>query len=234
VHDTSIKIKIYVDEREKKSDVPHYLFKLGAYIEYRMLEIGDYVFGSCVVERKRIDDLVRSIYDKRIFEQISKALESFDKVFIIIEGSPEKIRELTDRWRSVYGVIGYLATQNDVSILYTSNAEETAYLIYSLSKSSISSKNISSGKSLLRKDKKPSTTDHRAWQEYIVQCLPHIGPKLSQRLLETFGSVQRIFNASASELSRVEGLSEEIAQEIVRIIRTPYKTDRGEQNKTLF
>ncbi len=223
-----------MDEREKKSEVPYYLHKLGAYIEYRVLEIGDYVFGSYVVERKRVDDLVRSVYDKRIFEQISRALRNFDKIFIIIEGSPEKIREYTDRWRSVYGALGLIAIQNNVSILYTSNAEETAYLIYSLSKSSKSLKNLSSEKAFLRRDKKPSTTDHRIWQEYIVQCLPHIGPRLSQKLLETFGSVQRIFNATPSELSRVEGLSEEIAQEIVRIIRSPYSTDRGEQRKTLF
>jgi DNA excision repair protein ERCC-4 len=134
----------------------------------------------------------------------------------------------------VYGALGLIAMQNNVSILYTSNAEETAYLIYSLSKSSKNLKNLSSEKVFLRRDKKPSTTDYRIWQEYIVQCLPHIGPKLSQKLLETFGSVQRIFNASPSELSRVEGLSEEIAQEIVRIIRSPYNTDRGEQRKTLF
>ncbi|MGC9148787.1 MAG: ERCC4 domain-containing protein [Sulfolobales archaeon] len=231
---TNTNIKIYVDEREKKSEVPYYLYKLGAYIEYRVLEIGDYVFGSYVIERKRVDDLVRSIYDKRIFEQISRAIRNFDKVFIIIEGSPEKIREYTDRWRSVYGTLGFIAIQNNVSILYTSNAEETAYLIYSLSKSSKNLKSLTPEKSLLRREKKPLTTDHKIWQEYIVQCLPHVGPKLSQKLLETFGSVQRIFNASPSELSRVEGLSEEMAQEIVRIIRSPYNTDRSEQRKTLF
>jgi ERCC4-type nuclease len=61
-----------------------------------------------------------------------------------------------------------------------------------------------------------------------------VGPKLSEKLLETFGSVQKIFNASASELSRVEGLSEEKAQDIVRIIRSSYEPRNKSRNKPLF
>nr|NAZ13732.1 hypothetical protein [Desulfurococcales archaeon] len=49
--------KIFVDEREKSSGVADHLIKLGAYIEFKMLEIGDYLFGDQIVERKRIDDL---------------------------------------------------------------------------------------------------------------------------------------------------------------------------------
>jgi DNA excision repair protein ERCC-4 len=228
--ETVLQPKIFVDERERSSGVADHLIKLGAYIEFKMLEIGDYLFGDQIVERKRIDDLVRSVFDKRIFDQIKRASEVYDKIFVIIEGSPRKIRELTDRWKAVYGALAFIAQQNNVSILYTSDVEETAYLIFSLA----SKINARSPSRVIRKEKKPMTDDIREWQEYIVQCLPHVGPKLSEKLLETFGSVQKIFNASASELSRVEGLSEEKAQDIVRIIRSSYEPRNKSRNKPLF
>jgi DNA excision repair protein ERCC-4 len=130
--ETVLQPKIFVDERERSSGVADHLIKLGAYIEFKMLEIGDYLFGDQIVERKRIDDLVRSVFDKRIFDQIKRASEVYDKIFVIIEGSPRKIRELTDRWKAVYGALAFIAQQNNVSILYTSDVEETAYLIFSL------------------------------------------------------------------------------------------------------
>lgn len=190
------------------------------------------MFSNYVVERKRIDDLVKSVFDKRLFDQIRRASEKYEKIFVIIEGSPEKIKESTERWRAIYGALAYLAIHSSISVLYTSDPEETAYLIYSIA-SRINRKNRSEN-IVLRGSKKPNTLNIRKWQEYIVQCLPHVGPKLSQRLLATFGSVQRIFNASPSELSRVEGLSEEAAQEIVRIIRSSYNPRSEDHNKTLF
>jgi ERCC4-type nuclease len=42
-------VRIIVDEREKGSGVPENLARLGAYIEYRMLETADYIFEGGAV-----------------------------------------------------------------------------------------------------------------------------------------------------------------------------------------
>ncbi|RMF30602.1 MAG: heavy metal resistance protein CzcA, partial [Candidatus Nitrosothermus koennekii] len=65
-------IRIIVDDREKNSKVPDELEELGVRVEYKHLEVGDYIpLPEVVVERKSMRDLVKSIYDNRLFIQCS-------------------------------------------------------------------------------------------------------------------------------------------------------------------
>src|SRR5260370_17437460 len=59
--------RIIVDERERPSGVPDELRSLGAPIEYRVLDVADYVVGSYAVERKSVRDFVSSLYVPRLF-----------------------------------------------------------------------------------------------------------------------------------------------------------------------
>ena len=53
--------------------------------------------------------------------------------------------------------------------------------------------------------------------------LPNINTTLAKRLLKEFGSVEKIFTASKEELERVHGIGEKIAEEIRRVITSPYE-----------
>ncbi|MEM4970012.1 MAG: ERCC4 domain-containing protein [Sulfolobales archaeon] len=215
--------KIIVDERERMSGIPQILSRLGDYIVYKMLDVGDYVVADTIaVERKNIHDLVRSIFDGRLFDQVRRLLEVYERAIILVQGSPSEIRLYTDRWQSVYGSLARLVGEDGVSIVYSSDDEEAAYFIHTLAQKSQSS--------LYRypvAHKKPKLESIEEWQLYIVQSLPYIGPKLARRLLRKFGSVLAVFSASPSELSRVEGISEWKAQEIVRILRSPYREEKN-------
>jgi DNA excision repair protein ERCC-4 len=49
----TIHFRVIVDEREKVSGVPELLRSSGLQVEYRLLEVADYVISSdCAVERK--------------------------------------------------------------------------------------------------------------------------------------------------------------------------------------
>lgn len=219
----SILAKIVVDERERSSGIPQILARLGDYIVYKILDVGDYIVGESVaVERKRVPDFIRSIFDGRIFDQVRRLLDVYDKVVLLVQGSPSEVRMITDKWSSFYGTIARMIIEDSVSIVYTRDIEDTAYLIHSLAQKS-QSPGIGGGHPLIHKKPKLGSVDE--WQIYIVQSLPYIGPKLARKLLERFGSVLSVFNASAMELSRVEGISEWKAQEIVRILRSPYNKD---------
>lgn len=216
-------IKIIVDERERASGIPKILIRLGDHVVYKILDVGDYIVAdSIAIERKKISDLVRSVFDGRLFDQVRRLSEVYEKIVILVQGSPGDIRMLTDKWTSVYGSIARIILEGNVSIVFAENEEDAAYIIHS-----IAQKAQDSYGRIPVIHKKPRLGSIEEWQLYIVQSLPHIGPKLARRLLKRFGSVIGVFNASALELSRIEGLSEWKAQEIVRILRSPYSESRG-------
>ena len=69
------KLRIVIDEREKKSGIPDLLKGIGISLEIKMLPVGDYIVApETVVERKTISDLVSSIFDGRLFDQCNSCL----------------------------------------------------------------------------------------------------------------------------------------------------------------
>jgi len=65
----------------------------------------------------------------------------------------------------------------------------------------------------------PRLKSHENPKIAMLTAIPGIGVKKAEKLLEHFGSIQRIANASISELKRVEGIGEKIAREIYRFFR---------------
>jgi ERCC4-type nuclease len=59
-------------------------------------------------------------------------------------------------------------------------------------------------------------------QEYIVSAFPEIGMKHARLLLNHFGSVQAIANASPEELIAIKGIGEKTAQRICDLCRAKY------------
>src|SRR3972149_3818326 len=91
------KLRIIVDEREKKRG-QHFLLKaVGVNIEMKMLPLGDYIVApETVVERKTIHDLVSSIFDGRLFDQCTRLKEHFQNPIILMEGNVDEIENITE------------------------------------------------------------------------------------------------------------------------------------------
>ncbi|MEM1868772.1 MAG: ERCC4 domain-containing protein, partial [Acidilobaceae archaeon] len=67
------KARIYVDYREENSGIPGILESLGLIVIREYLEIGDYIIpGDIIIERKTAEDYINSLYDGRLFDQISR------------------------------------------------------------------------------------------------------------------------------------------------------------------
>ena len=72
----------------------------------------------------------------------------------------------------------------------------------------------------VRTDKKPVSLLEQ--QLFIIESLPNIGPVNAKNLLQHFGSVANVINASASELQEVEGIGKKTAENIRNVIDSKY------------
>jgi len=205
---------IYVDVREEKSGIPRLLEEAGLLVVRKQLPMGDYLISDTVViERKTAYDFARSLFDGRLFEQARRLAESYPLVFYIVEGNPFRLRRYSTRTKQITAAMVALAVDYNVRILYSEGPLHTAAILESLSK-----RIEGEGRRGVVIHKKPRLEDTRAWQLYILQSFPGIGPKTAERILERFGSLEAFFNASVSELSKVPGIGEKKAETIRRII----------------
>ncbi|GBC74555.1 DNA integrity scanning protein DisA [archaeon HR05] len=207
------RLRIVVDEREKRSMVPDALKELGANVEYAVLDVGDYlVYGNCCIERKSVDDLINSIYDARLFIQVDEMLKHYSRSVVIVEGSSEDIEGM-DKPNVLYSALASLAVEYRVPVVYTPSYLHTALAIVALAKH-CSSKEDAYREPLLKRIRKSKDGLLREQQLSIIASLPGIGSRLASRLLERFGSPINIFNASTADLARVEGIGYAKARKI--------------------
>ncbi|NPA97287.1 MAG: hypothetical protein GXO32_06770 [Crenarchaeota archaeon] len=215
-------VVIYVDERERQSEVPKRLQALGASVIFKMLDVGDYVVSERVgVERKSASDFVKSIVDGRLFNQVKRLSEAFEKPVIIVEGSLSRALRVTGvHRRAVIGAQLALSIDMGIALIFTRNPYETAEAILVLARREQEKR----GGFRSIHVRKPRIGGVEEWQLYILQCFPHVGPKIARRILESYGSIRNFCSsATLSELARIEGLGESRASEILQILNAVYK-----------
>ncbi|BFH73497.1 3'-flap repair endonuclease Xpf [Sulfurisphaera javensis] len=219
-------LRIYADYREKNSGVPDIIKELGALVIFDNLSVGDYIISDNIaIERKSVEDFVSSVFDKRFFDQLRRLSEAYSKPFILIEGDTEKIRKITSKWKAINAALISAIVEFDLRVIYSSNRRESAEIIYKIAeKSSIQAKRS------LNLHEKPKFENLREIQLYVVEAFPQIGSKLAERLLERFGSIEKICSASVSELEKVLE-SRKKAEEIYKVIHTSYSTNKTSNEK---
>lgn len=220
-------LRIIVDEREKKSGIPDLLKSVGLNLEMKTLPIGDYIVApETVVERKSIRDLMSSVFDGRLFDQCSRLKEHFDHPIVLMEGNVDEIEEIADNPLIFYGAISTVVLDFKIPVIPTPSAAHTAKLLVSM----CSKKNSTKGP-YLKKIKKSSDLDRQ--QLSILCSLPGIGEKFAVRMLEKFGTPLKVFTATTTELSKVEGLGEARAKKIKKILDSKSKLLKKSNQKTL-
>jgi ERCC4-type nuclease len=214
----STKIRVVADEREKPSGVPDLLKEFGLQVEYRMLEVGDYVVSyECAVERKGERDFLKSLYSGRLFDQANRLSEAYDRPVLIVEGKlPLSIMEMT-KPRTFWGALTTLAFEYGLRVFFTADARQTAEFIYTLTKH----KGFARPRGpLIRKKLKTRTLKKN--QLFLVSSLPGVGLKLADRALRRLGTVRRVFSASVAELSSVDGIGRKKAEKIAETLDAHY------------
>ncbi|MBR9683423.1 hypothetical protein GOV03_02685, partial [Candidatus Woesearchaeota archaeon] len=71
--------------------------------------------------------------------------------------------------------------------------------------------------------RKPLTLKEQ--QEFIVSSLPGIGLNTAKLLLEHFGSIKKLFDASKEEMIAIDGIGEKTSTTIKEVLEGEYKKE---------
>ena len=214
--ETSNKPVVYADSREGNSKVIRHLTEMEMDVKVRPMAVADYqVSDDVAIERKTAKDFVDSIMDKRLFKQATELREEFKNPLIILEGDDFYNGFINPN--AVRGSIASIALDFGISIIPTRNAQDTAAMIKRIA---IREQTGEKPHIQTRTDKKPVNM----WEQqlFIVESLPNIGPVNAKKLLEHFGTVSKIINASENELMEVEGIGKKTAKNIRKVVDSKY------------
>ena len=208
--------KIIIDDRETSSKVVEVLSNMGAEIRIERLPHGDYAIGDRIlVERKTARDFVDTLINRDLLGQVKAMAESAPRPVIIIEGG-DIYAQRDMHPNAIKGVLAALTVDMGVSILFTRDEQDTAQMLFVLSKREDSER----GERKVHPNK--SHHSQREEQEYIISAFPEIGLKNARLLLAHFDSIQGIVNGSLEELAAVKGIGEKTAGKIYNLCRRPY------------
>ncbi|MCX6803565.1 MAG: helix-hairpin-helix domain-containing protein, partial [Candidatus Diapherotrites archaeon] len=159
-----------------------------------------------------------------MFGQLSNLRQSYTKPLVIVEGNMEELFTLRNIHRnSIIGALTSIALDYQVPVLNTKDPKETAEYLYNIAKR----EQITRDKEVrLRIGRKGLTLAEQ--QRFIVEGLPLIGPALAKSMLEKFGSIKEIMNASEKELQEVANLGKKKARIIKKVLEEKYDEGKRE------
>jgi ERCC4-type nuclease len=213
-----VRIPLVVDSNEPE-DIPEKLRSLGVEFEIKKIAPGDYVLGPIGIERKALADFFSSMVKKRLFEQILRLREAYPQPLLILEGDLSEISTFRHP-QAILGALLAIETTERVPILTTADKDQTALLLSVLWKR----QDKGAAEYGLRHKPKGLTRDQR--QRFLVEGLPSVGETLARNLLEHFGSVHAVFDASEEELKKVAKIGDIKAAEIVKLVRAKYEREQ--------
>ncbi len=209
---------IYIDTREMRSGIAKRLKEKGARIEVVNLDVADYVLSERVgIERKTVDDFLDSIISgERLFSQIINLKRSYNRPILIVEG--ENIygkRRMNPH--AIRGAIASVAVDFGIPVIFTRNEDETSDFLLTIARreQEIKGRDVTPHADKTKRD----TAEEL---EYVVSAIPEVGPVIAKNLLEKFGTVKNLANATVDELMEVPKVGKKTAERIWNFFNTDY------------
>jgi ERCC4-related helicase/ERCC4-type nuclease len=209
--------EIIADDRETSSRVVEHLSELGARLQVRRLEQGDYLVGDRVlVERKTARDFVDTLVERDLFGQVRDLASGSSRPVLIVEGGDiYTARDVNPA--AIRGALAAIAVDLGVAIFFTKDELETAQMILTLGRREEGDR----GERKVHPYK--SYRSMKEQQEYIIAAFPSVGLRNARLLLSHFGSVKAVLDADEGALKAVKGIGEKTARQILEISRQPYR-----------
>ena len=216
-------IEIVADQRELDATIGRDLSAREGYqVRLETLEVGDYVLSDrVVVERKTSEDFLDTLLggDRSLFDQVRAMATHYERPIVIVEG-PDLFEVRDVHPNAIRGALASMVIDYGVSILRSRDATETTELLAIIAKR----EQTHGGREASVHGQKGGRTLPEQ-QEYVVSSIGDIGPVTARTLLEAFGSVQAIMQASEEELQDVHGIGEVTATRIRDVVGSSYEPD---------
>jgi ERCC4-type nuclease len=191
------KPRVVADFREKNSLLISELVSRGLDVSFEQLEVGDYLIGEVVVERKTFSDLESSIFSKRIIPQLSNLSLCGKKLLLVEDWCDPSFEKMRIHPNALKGFLLSVSVDWNIPILFSRSFRESAELI------SILSSKANNSLSSLRSSRSSMGDDARL--RFILEGFPGIGPSLSHKLLSHFSSLKDIANSEIESISKIIG-----------------------------
>lgn len=205
---------IEADDREARSEVIAALQSLpGVTVQLQRLKSGDYtVAGRCTFERKTVVDFAASILDGRLFRQAARLTRSGGPAAFLLEGRWSDLAPNAMRREALQGALVSLSVVFALPVLRSADPQETARLL------------VYAGQQLNRVAEETAPVRHgyrprgeRRRRLYVLEGLPGVGPHRAAQLLDHFGTVAAVMQASLEELTALPGVGPTTAGKIRRV-----------------
>jgi len=204
---------IRMDNREPDQVCELLRDKFGIIVNTEQLEVGDYVFSDLCIERKTTADLLKSLRDGRIWEQLQRSKDNYPRVFVILEGYlPYAYDKSTavDESKAIGGVLG-IAMGWNIPIIPSNNIDQTARII---------------AQAFGRADKtkteylRPVKKKHyniKDIKEDIVCTIPGVGRSTAREILKRYPDIISLANASEKDLKAIPRVGSKTAEWIKNV-----------------
>lgn len=168
------------------------------------------------VERRTGGGFLAGIMDKTLFTSAIYLREHFRIPVLIVEGEVNYDYSAFDP-QAIRGAVSSMMIQYGLNVLSTASDVETAGLVAMMARQEqIGIPEIS----LIPKRKAADLAD---LQRRLVEMLPGCGMVMARELLQHFGSVRRIVDASATDLRGLRGIGATKAAQIHRVLHAEYE-----------
>lgn len=175
------------------------------------------------IERRTGSSFLRGIMEKTLFTSAIALREHFRIPVLIVEGQVDYTYSGFDP-QAVRGALSSMMILYGIHVLCTPNAEETAALLAMMARhEQVGIPEIS----LIPKRKATALADQ---QRRLIEMLPGCGRVMARELLQTFGSVRRIVNATEDELRAQRGIGARKSREMHKVLAAEYEAVDTERN----
>ena len=222
-------------EFSKNPKIYEGLTEAGIHVDVRSLDVGDYWIPTLkekdlLIERKTAFDLIRSVRDRRLWDQL-RLLSNLEDVIpiVLLEGSPTLVKKFS-RWseNSITQILWSISLDWNMKFMFTPSWRWTVISLSQRCKQENEKKKFRIYP-LRTKIKREMSDDEAA--RYLVEGLPGVSAILADRMLREFHTALNVFTATEEQLTRVGLLGPKKARRIREILNHRYNPEEKKDEK---